>query len=64
MIDTQKSELDRKRLVCQLRELIQSLDNRVPHLEREGEVWIAREAAALRDTALERLAQLQHESLQ
>jgi hypothetical protein len=59
MTDTQKSELDRKRLICQLRELIQSLDSRVPHLEREGEVWIAREAAALRDKAVERLAQLE-----
>jgi hypothetical protein len=59
MTDTQKSELDRKRLVCQLRELIQSLDSRVPHLEREGETQIAREAAALRNKAVARLADLE-----
>jgi len=34
-----------KGLVVRLRELIDSLDSRVPQLEREGEMWIADEAA-------------------
>ena len=59
MTDTRNSDLDRKRLVSQLRELIQSLDSRVPHLEREGETQIARDAAALRDKAVARLALLE-----
>jgi hypothetical protein len=56
MTDTQ--DTDRKRLIVRLRELIASLDSRVPHLEREGETRIVQEAAALRDTAVARLAQL------
>jgi len=64
MTDTQNSDLDRERLACQLRELIQSLDSRVPHLEREGETQIARDAAALRDKAVARLARLELETFQ
>jgi hypothetical protein len=59
MTDTQESDVDRTRLIRRLEELIESLDSRVPHLEREGEIQIAREAAALRDKAMRRLAQLQ-----
>ena len=59
MTDTQESDVDRTRLIHRLQELIASLDSRVPHLEREGEIQIAREAAALRDKAMQRLAQLQ-----
>jgi hypothetical protein len=59
MADTQSANLDRERLIARLRELIQSLDSRVPHLERDGETQIAQDAAALRDKALERLAQLE-----
>jgi hypothetical protein len=33
--------------VATLRELVEALDRRVPHVERLGEVGIAREAAAL-----------------
>jgi hypothetical protein len=47
------------RLIVRLRELIESLDARVPHLEREGETRIAQEAGALRNKALERLAELE-----
>jgi hypothetical protein len=54
-----ETEQDRIRLIHRLEELIASLDSRVPHLEREGEIQIAREAAALRDKAMRRLAQLQ-----
>lgn len=53
------TDLSRERLIDQLRELVAALDSRVPHLEREGEVRIANEAAALRQKAIERLAQLQ-----
>ena len=56
MTETQQ---DRIRLIHRLEELIASLDSRVPHLEREGEIQIAREAAALRDKAMQRLEQLQ-----
>ena len=53
------TDVDRTRLVARLRELIDSLDSRVPHLEREGEIRIAQEASALRTKALERLAELE-----
>ena len=43
-----------------LRELIVALDRRVPHMERAGEVEIARASAALRTKAVQRLAE--HES--
>ena len=59
MTDTQSTNLDRQRLIARLRELIDSLDSRVPHLERDGEMRIAEDAAALRDKALARLAQLE-----
>ena len=55
MTETQQ---DRIRLIHRLEELIASLDSRVPHLEREGEIRIARDAAALRDKAMQRLEQL------
>ena len=45
-----------------LRELIAALDRRVPHVERSGEVEIARAATALRKKAEQRLAKLDAES--
>jgi hypothetical protein len=42
-----------------LRELIEALDRRVPHIERAGEVQIARDAASLREKALTRIAALE-----
>jgi hypothetical protein len=42
-----------------LRELIDALERRVPNIQREGEVAIAREAAALKARAIERLAELE-----
>jgi hypothetical protein len=51
-------DVDRTKLIGRLVELIEALDNRVPHLEREGEVHIAADAAALKAKALARLAQL------
>jgi hypothetical protein len=41
-----------------LEELIAALDRRVPHIERAGEAAIAREAAALRAQAVDRLTQI------
>ena len=45
-----------------LQELIAALDRRVPHVERVGEAEIAREAAALKASALKRIAELTHKS--
>jgi hypothetical protein len=53
------TEIGHERLIEQLRELVAALDSRVPHFEREGEIRIADEAAALRQKAIDRLAQLQ-----
>jgi hypothetical protein len=55
----EKTDRARKRLIARLRELIDALDNRVPHLEREGETRIADEAAALRKKAVERISELE-----
>ena len=45
-------------VVAALRELVEALDRRVRHVERLGEVRIAREAAALREEAATRIEQL------
>ena len=42
----------------ELEELIAALDRRVPRVERAGETAIARDAAALRAKAVDRLAEL------
>jgi hypothetical protein len=46
-------------LADDLRELVAALDRRVPHLEREGELAIARDASALRAAALKRIAEIE-----
>lgn len=46
---------DRDRALAALRELVEALDRRVPHVERLGEVRIAREAAGLRKEAAKRI---------
>ena len=46
-------------LVHDLRELVAALDRRVPHIEREGERDIARDAQRLRRDALKRIADLE-----
>ena len=46
-------------LIRHLRELIDALDRRVPNIEREGELDIAREAAALKARSVARLAELE-----
>lgn len=60
-MDPSHGESPRSRLVRELRELIEALDRRVPHIEREGEVQIAHDAATLREKAVARLAALETE---
>jgi len=50
---------DRKRVVRHLRQLIDALNRRVPHIERVGEAKIARDAADLMGKALERVKELE-----
>lgn len=56
---TSAREVARVRALRHLRELIAALDRRVPHIERTGELEIARDAATLRARALERIAELE-----
>ena len=58
MSDTPQNDKT-KQQIRHLRELIAALDKRVPRIERAGEATIARDAAALKKKALERLAELQ-----
>jgi hypothetical protein len=50
--------VDRDLVVHALRELVDALDRRVAHVERLGEARIAREAAALRKEAVNRIQEL------
>jgi hypothetical protein len=50
--------VSRDRVIAALIELIDALDRRVPHVERAGEIAIAREAAALKKGALARIDEL------
>jgi len=47
--------------VRSLLELIAALDRRVPQVHRAGETSIARDAAALKARALQRIAELERE---
>jgi len=47
-----------EQLARDLQELIAALDRRLPGVEQAGEVGIARDAAALRAKAVERLKEL------
>jgi hypothetical protein len=49
-------------LARELHELIAALDRRVPRVEQAGEVGIARDAAALREKAVQRLRDLDEQS--
>jgi hypothetical protein len=53
------AQSDRSRKLRHLHELIAALDRRVPHVERIGEIEIAREGRALRERALQRIAELE-----
>jgi hypothetical protein len=59
--DRNPTEEDRMRTLRDLRELIAALDRRVPHIERDGEIAIARIASDLRERALARIAELEAE---
>lgn len=56
---TSNDEAERKRAIRHLRQLIDALNRRVPHIERVGETKIARDAAELMKQALERLKALE-----
>jgi hypothetical protein len=57
MSDTPRNDTSKQ--IRHLRELIAALDRRLPRIERAGEAQIARDAAALKKKALDRLAELQ-----
>ena len=59
--DPQPTADDRSFAVRHSRELIEALDRRVPHIERAGEITIAHDAAAFREKALKRIAELERE---
>jgi hypothetical protein len=50
------------RVLRELQELITALDRRIPQIHRAGEADIARDAAALKARALERIAKLEKEA--
>jgi len=52
-------DADKKRTIRHLRQLIDALNRRVPHIERAGEAKIARDAADLMKQALKRLKALE-----
>ena len=63
MTDDQAPLRDRMALIRELRQLVEALDRRVPHIERAGEITIARESAELRARAVQRIAELEQDSL-
>ena len=56
------AQSDRTRKLRHLHQLIAALDRRVPHVERIGEIEIAREGRALREKALQRIAIIERRS--
>ena len=54
--------VERAELLRELQELVEALDRRLPRVEQAGEAAIARDAAALRATALKRLQELKQET--
>jgi hypothetical protein len=56
---TTDDDVERKRAIRHLRQLIEALNRRVPHIERVGEAKIARDAAELMKQALKRLKALE-----
>lgn len=55
---TDSSVSPASRLVSALEDLVKALDRRVPHVERAGEVRIAREAQLLRREAVARIEEM------
>lgn len=58
MTDRKPDDVSTAGIVAALRELIAALDRRVPHVERVGEIQIARDAAILRREAVRRIEEL------
>jgi hypothetical protein len=56
---TSTDDAERQRAIRHLRQLIDALNRRVPHIERAGEAAIARDAAELMKQALKRLKALE-----
>ena len=56
---TISDDAERQRAIRHLRQLIDALNRRVPHIERAGEAAIARDAAELMKQALKRLKALE-----
>jgi len=52
-------DAERKRTIRHLRQLVDALNRRVPHIERVGEEKIARDAAELLKAARKRLKALE-----
>ena len=59
MTETKSPDTERARKLNHLRELIAALDSRMARIERSGEVAIARDAADLRQKAVQRIAELE-----
>jgi hypothetical protein len=57
---TSTDDAERQRAIRHLRQLIDALNRRVPHIERAGEAAIARDAAELMKQALKRLKALEN----
>ena len=53
-----RSESGSSHVIATLRELIAAIGSRVPRVERAGEAKIARDAATLRQEAVDRIAEL------
>jgi hypothetical protein len=49
----------RHEMIENLRELVKAIDKRAWHLDHNGEADIARDAAALRQKAIERISELE-----
>jgi hypothetical protein len=58
---TSNYDAERQRAIRHLRQLIDALNRRVPHIERAGEAAIARDAAELMKQALKRLKALERQ---
>jgi hypothetical protein len=62
-VSDQDDDIETAQLIGRLRELIDALDGRLPHLERAGETHIAADAAALKEKAMQRIAELKDSKL-
>ena len=57
--DPLASEVHRQQMLADLHELVEALDRRVPHPDRDGEHAIATDSADLKKDAEERIAELE-----